>query len=218
MVEDVVGDFIAYGLAIIAGETEVNACKNAGVPHFVQPLRKAPEGTGDADEEIVVHGEMRPFAEEAGEDRAGRSAHGGMARRVFRMRGSGKQPGSRNVAVGHAQVERGDGHVLGDPAEKLEIARPHDRVTDETAPVKVLEPAHPIFTTPNRIGPGKRQIIRPAGRRRSRIAPSGPRTPRTRLRYSSTIACLTPKGWATSIAPIRRRIPSPGSRASAARP
>jgi len=35
----------------------------------------------------------------------------------------------------------------------LEIARPHDRVTDETARVTVLDPASPIFTTPNRIGP-----------------------------------------------------------------
>ncbi|HYN23097.1 MAG TPA: PIG-L family deacetylase [Thermoanaerobaculia bacterium] len=35
----------------------------------------------------------------------------------------------------------------------LEIARPHDRVTDETAPVTLLDPSHPIFTTPNRIGP-----------------------------------------------------------------
>jgi LmbE family N-acetylglucosaminyl deacetylase len=35
--------------------------------------------------------------------------------------------------------------------EKLEIQR--DRVTDETAPVKILDPNHPIFTTPNRIGP-----------------------------------------------------------------
>ena len=35
--------------------------------------------------------------------------------------------------------------------EKLEIAR--DRVTDETAPVKILDPTNPIFTTPNRIGP-----------------------------------------------------------------
>ena len=34
----------------------------------------------------------------------------------------------------------------------LEIARPHGRVTDETAPVTVLEPAHPAFTAPNRIG------------------------------------------------------------------
>jgi LmbE family N-acetylglucosaminyl deacetylase len=36
--------------------------------------------------------------------------------------------------------------------DKLEIARPHDRVTDETVPVRILEPSHPIFTTPNRIG------------------------------------------------------------------
>ena len=44
--------------------------------------------------------------------------------------------------------------IQGDFApEKLEIARPHDRVTDETVPVKVLDPAHPILTTPNRIGP-----------------------------------------------------------------
>ena len=35
----------------------------------------------------------------------------------------------------------------------LEIARPHDRVTDETAAVVVLDPSSPVFTTPNRIGP-----------------------------------------------------------------
>lgn len=35
---------------------------------------------------------------------------------------------------------------------KLEIARPHDRVTDETAPVKVLDPAYPVFNIPNKIG------------------------------------------------------------------
>lgn len=34
----------------------------------------------------------------------------------------------------------------------LTIARPHDRVTDETAPVKVLVPSSPVFTTPNKIG------------------------------------------------------------------
>jgi LmbE family N-acetylglucosaminyl deacetylase len=33
----------------------------------------------------------------------------------------------------------------------LTIARPHDRVTDETAPVKVLLPGHPALTTPNKI-------------------------------------------------------------------
>jgi LmbE family N-acetylglucosaminyl deacetylase len=34
---------------------------------------------------------------------------------------------------------------------KIEIARPHDRVTDETAPVKVLHPESPVFRTPNPI-------------------------------------------------------------------
>jgi len=34
---------------------------------------------------------------------------------------------------------------------KLEIARPHGRVTDESAAVSVLTPNHPVFTTPNRI-------------------------------------------------------------------
>jgi hypothetical protein len=33
----------------------------------------------------------------------------------------------------------------------LTMARPHDRVTDENAPVRLLDPAHPVFTTPNRI-------------------------------------------------------------------
>jgi LmbE family N-acetylglucosaminyl deacetylase len=34
----------------------------------------------------------------------------------------------------------------------LTIARPHDRVTDETAHVTLLEPASPVFHTPNEIG------------------------------------------------------------------
>lgn len=33
----------------------------------------------------------------------------------------------------------------------LTINRPHDRVTDETAPVTVLQPDHPAFNVPNRI-------------------------------------------------------------------
>ena len=33
----------------------------------------------------------------------------------------------------------------------LEIARPHGRVTDETAPVEVLEPGHRLFWIPNRL-------------------------------------------------------------------
>jgi LmbE family N-acetylglucosaminyl deacetylase len=35
----------------------------------------------------------------------------------------------------------------------LEIARPHDRVTDETAKVTLLDPQSPVFRTPNGIGP-----------------------------------------------------------------
>jgi hypothetical protein len=34
----------------------------------------------------------------------------------------------------------------------LEIARPHDRVTDETAKVTVLQPGLPVFHSPNEIG------------------------------------------------------------------
>jgi len=36
----------------------------------------------------------------------------------------------------------------------ITINRPHDRVTDETSPVTVLEPTHAIFRTPNRITAG----------------------------------------------------------------
>jgi LmbE family N-acetylglucosaminyl deacetylase len=35
----------------------------------------------------------------------------------------------------------------------VRIARPHGRVTDEAAPVTILEPGHPVFNRPNRIGP-----------------------------------------------------------------
>ncbi|HEX2093035.1 MAG TPA: PIG-L family deacetylase [Longimicrobiaceae bacterium] len=33
----------------------------------------------------------------------------------------------------------------------LTMGRPHDRVSDEASPVRILEPAHPVLTTPNRI-------------------------------------------------------------------
>jgi hypothetical protein len=35
----------------------------------------------------------------------------------------------------------------------LEIARPHGRVTDENAPVAVLDSSHPVLNRPNRLGP-----------------------------------------------------------------
>ncbi|HPK66664.1 MAG TPA: hypothetical protein PKX99_08760 [Thermoanaerobaculia bacterium] len=34
----------------------------------------------------------------------------------------------------------------------LTLARPHDRVTDESSPVRLLAPEHPVFTRPNRLG------------------------------------------------------------------
>lgn len=33
----------------------------------------------------------------------------------------------------------------------ITMARPHGRVTDERAPMRMLDPAHPVFTAPNRI-------------------------------------------------------------------
>src|SRR5438094_8327946 len=36
---------------------------------------------------------------------------------------------------------------------RLAIARPHDRVTDETAPVTPLDPTSSVFRVPNDIGP-----------------------------------------------------------------
>jgi hypothetical protein len=35
----------------------------------------------------------------------------------------------------------------------LDMSRPHDRVSDESVPVKILSPGHPALTTPNIIGP-----------------------------------------------------------------
>ena len=35
----------------------------------------------------------------------------------------------------------------------ITMARPHGRVTDEGSPVRIVDPAHPVLATPNRIGP-----------------------------------------------------------------
>jgi len=35
----------------------------------------------------------------------------------------------------------------------ITMARPHDRITDETAPVTLLHPSSPALRSPNRIGP-----------------------------------------------------------------
>lgn len=36
---------------------------------------------------------------------------------------------------------------------RLEVARPHGRITDESSPVRPLEPDDPVFRSPNRLGP-----------------------------------------------------------------
>lgn len=41
----------------------------------------------------------------------------------------------------------------GFPPYPFTIARPHDRITDETAPVAALQPGHPVLRAPNVIGP-----------------------------------------------------------------
>jgi LmbE family N-acetylglucosaminyl deacetylase len=51
-------------------------------------------------------------------------------------------------------VTRGGG-IAGATASVVRAAPPvsHDRVTDENAPVRILQPASPVFRVPNRIGP-----------------------------------------------------------------
>jgi hypothetical protein len=52
------------------------------------------------------------------------------------------------LIVQYNKYEMVEGHFNPFP---LTLANPHDRVTDETAAVRILEPASPVFTTPNRI-------------------------------------------------------------------
>jgi LmbE family N-acetylglucosaminyl deacetylase len=56
--------------------------------------------------------------------------------------------GGGTLIVQYNKYELVQGHFTPYP---LTMANPHDRVTDEAAPVKVLDPAHPVFNTPNRI-------------------------------------------------------------------
>jgi len=53
-----------------------------------------------------------------------------------------------SVVVQYNKYEYPQGGVAPYP---VEMARPHDRVADETVPVRILEPEHPIFQIPNRI-------------------------------------------------------------------
>ena len=53
-----------------------------------------------------------------------------------------------NVVVQYSKYELVEGSF---PPYPLTIARPHDRVTDETAAVRLLDPVHPLLAQPNRI-------------------------------------------------------------------
>lgn len=52
------------------------------------------------------------------------------------------------LIVQYNKYEMVNGHFNPFP---ITLANPHDRITDETAPVRILDPASPVFTTPNRI-------------------------------------------------------------------
>ncbi len=54
------------------------------------------------------------------------------------------------VIVQYNKYEYPDG---GFPPYPLDMARPHGRVTDEAAPVRLLDVQHPLLSWPNRIGP-----------------------------------------------------------------
>lgn len=73
-------------LTIVARGSEVNASKDSRIFHFVQRLRKAPEGAGHANQEIVVHCEMPLFPKEASKHYCRRAADRRVTRWVFRVR------------------------------------------------------------------------------------------------------------------------------------
>src|SRR5690606_27176370 len=54
------------------------------------------------------------------------------------------------VVVQYIACEYPEGNFAPCP---LTVARPHGRVTDENAPVRLLRPEHPALSWPNRIGP-----------------------------------------------------------------
>ena len=76
--EDIVRHLDSRCLTVVARRSEVNASKYSGILHFVQRLRKAPEGTGYANQEIVVHCEMPLFAKEASKYDRRRAADSGV--------------------------------------------------------------------------------------------------------------------------------------------
>ncbi len=69
-----------------------------------------------------------------------------LVRHNDRLLGYVERGGHLLVQYQQYQFERG-----GYAPYPLEIDRPHDRITDETAPVRMLDPEHPVFHRPHRI-------------------------------------------------------------------
>src|SRR6267154_3209403 len=86
IVKHPVRHFVSRRLTIVARRSEMNASKDSSILDFVQRLRKAPIGAGDANQEIVVHCEVSLFAEEASKHHRRRAADRGVTRWVFRVR------------------------------------------------------------------------------------------------------------------------------------
>jgi LmbE family N-acetylglucosaminyl deacetylase len=94
----------------------------------------APAAAGLARYDVIVVG---PRAYESRPDLAANNA-----RLLDYVRDGG------TLIVQYNQYEWSDGGYAPYP---LSIARPHDRITDETAPVRLLDPTHPALSHPNRI-------------------------------------------------------------------
>ncbi len=62
--------------------------------------------------------------------------------------------GGGRLIVQYQQYQFVSGRAGGFAPFPLTLARPHDRVSDETAPVRALDAAHPVFRSPNAIGDG----------------------------------------------------------------
>ena|SRR5882672_10330036 len=73
-------------LTVVTRGSKMNASKDSSIFHFVQRLRKAPEGSGYSNQEIVVYGEMPFFAEEVSKHHCRRAANRRVTRWVFRVR------------------------------------------------------------------------------------------------------------------------------------
>jgi len=112
------------------------ALSGAGAPAqgTAGPNRPSASATGLARYDVIIVGirayELRP------------DLRANNARLLDYVRGGG------TLIVQYNQYEWSEGGYAPYP---LSIGRPHDRVTDEAAPVTLLDPSHPILSYPNRI-------------------------------------------------------------------